>query len=69
VVHLWHMKSITTKSGEGSIRKLTKIAGGSSYAITLPIEVVRRWGWKDRQKLELFVDERTKTIHVRDAKK
>lgn len=60
------MKAI--KKGEGNIRTLTKIAGGSSYAITLPIEVVRRWGWKDRQKLEVFVDERTKSILVRDAR-
>jgi hypothetical protein len=63
------MKILNTKAGAGNIRKLTKIAGGSSYAITLPIEVVRRWGWKDRQRLELFVDERTKSILVRDAKK
>ncbi len=60
------MKAI--KKGEGNIRTLTKIASGSSYAITLPIEVVRRWGWKDRQKLEVFVDERTKSILVRDAR-
>jgi hypothetical protein len=39
------------KLEDRNIRKLTKIAGGSSYAITLPIEYVREFGWKERQKL------------------
>ena len=33
------------------MRKLTKIAGGTSYAITLPIEYIREMKWKERQKL------------------
>jgi hypothetical protein len=39
------------KLEDRNIRKLTKIAGGSSYAITLPIEYIREFGWKERQKL------------------
>lgn len=54
----------TTK--EKNIRKLTKIAGGSSYAITLPIDVVRRWGWRNKQKLQLEIDDKKQTIKVKD---
>jgi hypothetical protein len=39
------------KMGDENIRKLTKIAGGTSYAVTLPIEYVREFKWKERQKL------------------
>lgn len=39
------------KLEERNIRKITKIAGGSSYAITLPIEMVRELGWRERQKV------------------
>jgi len=34
-----------------NIRKITKVAGGSSFAITLPIEMVRKLGWRERQKV------------------
>ncbi len=33
------------------VRHLTKIAGGSSYAVVIPIEFIRQMGWKDHQKL------------------
>lgn len=56
------------KSDERNVRKLTKISGGTSYGITLPIEVVRRWKWKDRQKLQLVINEKTKSITVKDWK-
>ena len=56
-------------SSEKNIRKITKIAGGSSYAITLPIDVVRRWGWRERQKVELVINEKKKTIKIIDWKK
>jgi len=57
------------KFSEVNIRKITKIAGGSSYAITLPIDVVRRWRWKEKQKVELEIDEKNKTIKIKDWKK
>ena len=56
-------------ASENNIRKITKTAGGSSYSITLPIDVVRRWGWKERQKVELEIDEKNKVIKIRDWKK
>ena len=39
------------KIEDRNIRKLTKIAGGTSYAITLPIEYIRELKWRERQKL------------------
>ena len=39
------------KFEERNIRKLTKLAGGKSYGITLPIEYVRELKWRERQKL------------------
>lgn len=55
------------KLEERNIRKLTKT--GSSFSITLPIEVIRSFKWKERQKLELVVDKRNKIIKIRDWKK
>lgn len=55
------------KEEEKDIRSLTKISGGSSYAITIPIDYVRKLKWKERQKLEvkLYQDR----IIIRDWKK
>ena len=39
------------KSSEKNIRKLTKMGGGRSYGITLPIDIIRELKWKERQKL------------------
>ncbi len=49
-----------------NIRSLSKVSGGRSYAITLPIATVRAFGWKERQKLELTIDARKQTITIKD---
>ena len=49
-----------------NVRSLNKSAQGRSYAITLPIDVVRRWKWKNRQKLLLTIDEKRKRIIIED---
>jgi DNA primase len=54
------------KLEERNVRSLFKLAGGKSYALTLPIEVVRDWGWQNRQKLQLTIDEKKKRIIVED---
>jgi len=41
------------KVEERKVRSLTKIAGGSSYAITIPIEYIRTLKWRAKQKLEV----------------
>ncbi len=38
---------------ERSIRSLTKVSAGKSYAITIPIEYVRKLKWRAHQKLEV----------------
>lgn len=38
----------TTKSNE--VRKLTRL-GGKSIGLTLPIELVRELGWKEKQRV------------------
>ena len=57
------------KLEERNVRSLFKLAGGKSYALTLPIEIVRMWGWQDRQKLKLTIDEKNKRVVVEDWKK
>ena len=38
------------KQEEKNVRKLTKI-GKKSIAVTLPIELVRELGWREKQKV------------------
>jgi hypothetical protein len=40
----------TRKLEDKNIRKLTKV-GKKSIAVTLPIEIVRELGWRERQKV------------------
>ena len=57
------------KLGERNIRKLTKVASGSSLGLTLPIEVIRKFGWRERQKLKLEINNRSRSILIKDWKK
>lgn len=41
------------KIDERNVRSLTKVAGGSSYGVTLPMEFVKKLGWRAKQKLEM----------------
>ena len=54
------------KSNETNIRKLAKM-GKESIGLTLPIEVIRELGWKEKQKVVVKV-ERRKVI-ISDWKK
>jgi hypothetical protein len=38
------------KTEDKSVRKLTKV-GGKSIGLTLPIELVRELGWREKQKV------------------
>lgn len=49
-----------------NIRKLTRM-GKRSIGITLPIEAVREFGWKERQKVVVKVHQ--KKIIISDWKK
>ena len=58
-------KSTTSKK---RVRKLTKIGRGNSYSLSLPVEVIRRFKWKERQKLTVTVDLKNKKLVIRDWK-
>ncbi|OGG43215.1 hypothetical protein A2841_03550 [Candidatus Kaiserbacteria bacterium RIFCSPHIGHO2_01_FULL_48_10] len=55
------------KVGKENIRSLSKVSSGKSYAITLPKDLLRALGWKERQKL--IVSVKRKRLIVRDWKK
>ena len=51
---------------ERDMRTLFKLAGGKSFAVTIPIDVVRSWGWENNQKLRLTVDEQHKKVTIEE---
>jgi antitoxin component of MazEF toxin-antitoxin module len=40
------------KSDRENIRSLTKV-GGSSYAVTIPKDYIKKLKWREKQKLEV----------------
>jgi len=52
------------KLEERNIRKITKMAGGASFGITLPIEMVRELGWRERQRV--VVSKHGETLSIKD---
>ncbi|MFC1629854.1 hypothetical protein ACFL11_01395 [Patescibacteria group bacterium] len=55
------------KLSEKNIRKLTRMGGGASLGLTLPIEMMRELKWKERQKIS--VRQVGKKIILEDWKK
>ncbi|HVV15044.1 MAG TPA: hypothetical protein VHD55_01425 [Candidatus Paceibacterota bacterium] len=51
------------------VRKLTKTGRGSTYTVALPVEAIRKFKWKERQKLTVEVDLKRKKLIIRDWKK
>lgn len=54
------------KQEDKNIRKLTKV-GRKSIAVTLPIEIVRELGWRDKQKV--IVKRVRGGVEIKDWKK
>lgn len=56
------------KLSESNIRKLGRIgrADNASYYITLPIALVREFGWKEGQKLAIKKHRSKKRLSVED---
>ena len=52
---------------EKNIRKITKTGSGKCYALTLPIELVEKLGWKERQKV--LVELKGRHLLIKDWKK
>ena len=50
------------------IRKLTKV-GKRSYAVVLPKEAIKSFGWKERQKLIVKINRKRKAIIIQDWEK
>tara|TARA_B100000745_G_scaffold206137_1_gene136306 strand:+ start:149 stop:328 length:180 start_codon:yes stop_codon:yes gene_type:complete len=48
-------------------RKLSKVANGASYSVTLPIEFIRELGWQEKQKLVITL--KGDTLIIKDWKK
>ncbi len=42
----------TRKLEEKNIRKITRV-GRTSLAVTLPVEMVKDFGWKEKQKVKI----------------
>ncbi|MBL4644249.1 MAG: hypothetical protein JKX80_00090 [Candidatus Pacebacteria bacterium] len=55
------------KLEDRSIRKLTRTGSGKSISVTLPIDVIRKLKWRDKQKV--VVTKRGKGILITDWKK
>ena len=53
------------RSDKTNIRKLTKI-GGHTLAVSIPIDMIRKLGWKERQKV--VVSLKGKKLTVEDWK-
>jgi antitoxin component of MazEF toxin-antitoxin module len=58
---------MSRKLAEKNIRKLTRTGNGRSVSVTLPIEMVAKLKWQDRQKVKVALKGRT--ILIRDWKK
>ena len=52
-------------AAQNPVRKLSKV-GGSSYAVTLPKALVKKLGWRERQKLT--VKQRGNSLIINDWK-
>ncbi|MEA2006616.1 MAG: hypothetical protein U9O20_00430 [Patescibacteria group bacterium] len=55
-----------TKKEERITRKLQRVGRGRTYSITIPIEIIRSFGWKEKQKLVFEADKRRNVIKIRD---
>jgi len=51
----------TRKLKDKNIRKLTKV-GKFSYCITIPIEMVKKLDWQERQRIEVSLNGKKITI-------
>ena len=57
------------KLSERNIRKLAKVGGKRTYSLTLPIEAIREFGWKEGQKVVIEVDKKRQRFIIKDWKK
>jgi antitoxin component of MazEF toxin-antitoxin module len=53
----------TRKLNQKNIRKISKVGGGKSFAVTIPIEYIRKLKWKEKQKITMKIKGRSIIIH------
>lgn len=51
-----------------NVRKLFRTGAGQSYGVTLPIQVIRDFGWQENQQVVIDVDEGSHELIIRDWK-
>jgi len=56
------------KLSQRDTRKLARVGSGKSYAVTLPIDAIRNFGWQEGQNVTMEVDETNKEIIIKDWK-
>ncbi len=49
-----------------NVRSLMRTSGGKSYAVTIPVRMIRELRWEKRQKLELSIDKKNGRISISD---
>jgi len=54
------------KTGESGMRKLTKV-GQTSLAVTIPRDIIKKLGWKEKQKV--VVKKIPGGVQIKDWKK
>ena len=52
------------RSDKFNQRKISKVGGGDSYSVTLPIQYMRELGWREGQKVT--VKKRGKKLIIED---
>ncbi|OHA17085.1 MAG: hypothetical protein A3G52_03950 [Candidatus Taylorbacteria bacterium RIFCSPLOWO2_12_FULL_43_20] len=56
------------KIEDKNVRSLIKNRQRNSYSLSLPIDIIRRFDWQHRQKLQLTIDKSRKRIIIEDWK-
>jgi bifunctional DNA-binding transcriptional regulator/antitoxin component of YhaV-PrlF toxin-antitoxin module len=49
-----------------NVRKLSRVGNGKTYTITIPIEIIREFGWMKKQKLVVEMDKKNKIVKIKD---
>jgi len=53
------------KNNDKNIRKISR-SGGYSYALTLPMDAMRDFGWREGQKVVVKQDKKRKRLIIED---
>jgi len=54
---------------ERHIRKLSRVGGGKSYSVTIPLEMIKTLKWIKTQKVVFELNKKKKELKIKDWKK